>query len=76
MFNILIFIQMKNLENLVALNSVLNEFAVEELEQRLETDPLAVGGLINLTTSGNPLLSARISDCEFCDGDVTCNIHP
>lgn len=32
MFNILIFIQMKNLENLVALNSVLNEFAVEELE--------------------------------------------
>lgn len=38
---------MKNLEDLSALNSALNEFAVEELEQRLETDPLAVSGLIN-----------------------------
>ena len=67
---------MKNLEDLSALNSALNEFAVEELEQRLETDPLAVSGLINLTTSDNTLLSARMSDCEFCDGDVDCNVHP
>lgn len=31
-------------EELISLNSELSELNVEELEQRLETDPLAVGG--------------------------------
>lgn len=66
---------MKDLKDLSALNSTLNEFAVEELEQRLETDPLAVGGLINLTSPDNPLLSTQMSDCEFCDAGAMCNIH-
>lgn len=65
---------MKNLD-LFTLNSALDEFAVEELEQRLETDPLAVSGLINLTSSDNPLLSTKMSDCEYCDSGTMCNIH-
>lgn len=32
-------------------NSVLNGFSVEELEQRLETDPLAVGQLLDISSS-------------------------
>lgn len=37
---------MENLENL---NSEFTELNLRELEQRLETDPLAVGGLLNLS---------------------------
>ncbi len=65
---------MKKTEELCSLNSALNEFSVEELEQRLETDPLAVGGLINLTTSENSLLSTQASDCEHCNGSG-CNFN-
>lgn len=36
----------------ISLNSELPSFFVEELEQRLETDPLAVGGLLD-TSSGD-----------------------
>lgn len=38
-------------EELISLNSELSELNVEELEQRLETDPLAVGGLLDLASS-------------------------
>lgn len=52
-------------EELVSLNSEFTEFNLQELEQRLETDPLAVGGLLNLTSSDDPSQSATVlSDCE------------
>ena len=34
-------------EELVSLNSEVTEFELQELESRLETDPLAVGGLVD-----------------------------
>lgn len=56
-------------EDLVSLNSEFTEFNLQELEQRLETDPLAVGGLLNLTSSHDPShdpsqSSMVLSDCE------------
>ena len=56
-------------EELISLNSELSELNVEELEQRLETDPLAVGGLLDLASPSDPtLLSTNITGC-----DKTCN---
>lgn len=37
-------------EEMVSLNTEMSEFDVKELEQRLETDPLAVSGLFNITS--------------------------
>lgn len=34
---------------LSSLNSEFSEFALQQLEERLETDPLAVGGLVDLS---------------------------
>lgn len=56
-------------EEFLSLNSEISEFNLLELEQRLETDPLAIGGLLDITsTSDNTLLSARATGCDF-----TCN---
>lgn len=33
--------------------SVLDQFSVSELEQRLETDPLAIGQMLSLSTSSD-----------------------
>ena len=42
----------KEQNEMFALNSsVLDNFSIEELEQRLETDPLAVGQLLDISTS-------------------------
>lgn len=35
-------------DKLVSLNSEFDEFSLEKLEERLETDPLMVGGFVNL----------------------------
>ena len=43
----------KGNQELVSLNSELSEFDVKELEQRLETDPLAVGGLLDVTSASD-----------------------
>lgn len=59
----------KNLkEELVSLNSELSEFDLQQLEERLETDPLAVGGLVDLASTNDlSQLASRMEDCE-------CNI--
>lgn len=66
---------MKNIGNkeLISLNSELTEFNVQELEQRLETDPLAVGGLLNIITTDDSSLFTADS-CEHCGGMFACNI--
>ena len=47
-----------------SLNNKLPQFFLEELEQRLETDPLSVGGLYDLQDSG---------DSDFCQDYSSCN---
>lgn len=42
---------MKEKEEMLSLNSDFSEFALQQLENRLETDPLAIGGLVELETS-------------------------
>lgn len=68
MFNLNFFKKMeKNKEVLVSLNSEFTEFDLQSLEKRLETDPLAVGGFLNLATTDDPSNGVMLTDCE-------CNI--
>lgn len=60
---------MINKEEFLSLNSEISEFSLQELEQRLETDPLAIGGLLDVTSvSDNTLLSAHATGCDFSCG--------
>ena len=38
---------------MLSLNSEFSEFSLQQLEERLETDPLAVGGLLDITSSSD-----------------------
>lgn len=52
-----------------SLNKELPQFFLEELEQRLETDPLSVGGLFDLQTADG-------DDCTtwtFCKREGACH---
>lgn len=61
-------------KEIVPVNSELTEFDLQELEQRLETDPLAIGGLLNLSSTDNSsLLDVSENDCEHCSGWGACN---
>lgn len=56
------------------MNTELSEFFVEELEQRLETDPLIVGGLLDLFSSshqdgiGSVSMACNINNCDTNQG--------
>lgn len=66
-------------EQIKSLNETLPEFYLEELEQRLETDPLNVGALVNLydpaTQSGSDLCFKYITCGEFnnCNNYSSCS---
>ena len=56
-----------------SLNAVLPEFFIEDLEQRLETDPLATTGLLNMDAPSDGCLVNL--DCErdgSCSEDSVC----
>lgn len=53
---------------MVSLNTEVTEFDLQQLEERLETDPLAVGGLFDLASTQD--LSQSIHALESCE----CNI--
>lgn len=61
-------------EEFTPMNTELSEFFVEELEQRLETDPLIVGGLLDLFTSthqsgtGSVSMACGIDHCDIHEG--------
>ena len=59
-------------EEMVSLNETTNqEFFVEQLEERLETDPLMVGGLFDLIAQTQADL---VPYCEgFYDGEIICD---
>lgn len=56
------------------MNTELSEFFVEELEQRLETDPLIVGGLLDLFTSNDSLDGMKSVGIDNCDS-FNCGFH-
>lgn len=58
----------KEKQELVSLNTELSEFDMKELEQRLETDPLAVGGLLDVTSTSDSSLLSSVSNCEHNRG--------
>jgi hypothetical protein len=59
---------------LISLNEQLyDEFFVQELESRLETDPLMVGELLDPLTSDSDLV-AGVCDPIYCNGYTSiCN---
>ena len=68
------FIKMKT-DELVSLNSEYSEFDLQKLEERLETDPLAVGGLVDLITTeqSSDIDISLLSDCECHCGTLSRN---
>ena len=60
-------------DELVSLNSEYSEFDLQKLEERLETDPLAVGGLVDLVTTEQLSDISLISDCECHYGGLSHN---
>lgn len=65
--------QTKKIE-IVPLNSEISEFQLRELEQRLETDPLTVGGLLDVGIGEDDDLYLSKPDCEeHCSGIFVCN---
>lgn len=64
----------KEERELISLNEKLyDEFYVQELEARLETDPLLVGGLIDFFTASGEDISPLSNGCEFqCPGKFKC----
>ena len=56
-------------EKLVSLNTKFSEFNLQELENRLETNPLSVGGLLNMNSSDYELFY----DCNAYNcGEMIC----
>ncbi len=61
-------------EGLTPMNTELSEFFVEELEQRLETDPLIAGGLLDLFSSSHQdgidsvSMACNINNCDINQG--------
>lgn len=62
---------MKENEHFKPLNSAFPEFFLEKLEQRLETDPLTTGGLLELEQDAND----EDGDCVifFCNCNTECH---
>lgn len=74
MFNKLKLFCMK--DELKSLNSEITEFDLVQLEERLETDALAIGGLVDLATTDQlPLLQLANEECSpHCSGSA-CLYH-
>lgn len=53
-------------DKLVSLNSEFDEFSLEKLEERLETDPLMVGGFVNLEMTEDVTFDTQVNGCELC----------
>lgn len=60
-------------DELVSLNTEMSELQLQELEQRLETDPLAAGGLLDLASNASP--NSDVNTLDWCLWDNECNEH-
>lgn len=58
---------MKETKEMRSLNTELPTFYMEELEQRLETDPIAVNGLLAQASNIDIDSASRISCDHYCD---------
>lgn len=55
---------------MVSLNSEFSEFNLQKLEERLETDPLAIGGLLDVSSSMNDDFTSDLARCT----EYSCGI--
>lgn len=61
------FMDTKKEKRVNSLNEVLPDFYVEDLEKRLETDPLLAGGLVDVDSSSDACIIE-----STCNGDGGC----
>jgi len=55
-------------EDLTSMNSEFSEFDLQHLEERLETDPLAIGGLVDLSSEyGGEFCKFECPMLEICE---------
>lgn len=55
-----------------SLNAEFSELELQKLEDRLETDPLAVSGLLNTSYD----VEATSDFCwDYTDGEISCGLH-
>jgi hypothetical protein len=78
---------MKKNEEIISLNTDLyDDFFVQELEVRLETDPLMLGGLMELFSDNCPTQCISLRDCnvdclgygecaEYCNVNSFCSVN-
>lgn len=59
-------------DEMLSLNSEFSEFSLQQLEERLETDPLAVGGLLDISSASDDSQSFNSARCtEYsCGVDI------
>lgn len=71
---------METKNKIMPLNTALPEFYLEEVEQRLETDPLTLGGLVDLDFESANCVGNTSCACDLNNGVCTgkagcqCNI--
>ncbi len=62
-----------NENEMFSFNSEFSEFELQQLEERLETDPLAIGGLLDFSAGNGDTNPAcwfecpNLTSCEFTD---------
>ena len=60
---------------MISFNSEFSEFELQQLEERLETDPLAIGGLVDFSAGNegiNPACWGFTLDCPHL---TECNLQ-
>lgn len=60
---------MKENNKIQPLNSTLPEFFLDDVERRLETDPLTLGGLVDLVNAEDVIQEASCSPFRTCTCD-------
>ncbi|MEY8685419.1 hypothetical protein AB9N12_04510 [Bacteroides sp. AN502(2024)] len=62
-------------EEFTPMNTELSEFFVEELEQRLETDPLIAGGLLDLFSMTEEQIGTNPLGSDYCGVYSVCDSY-
>lgn len=60
-------------DEMLSFNSEFSEFELQQLEERLETDPLAIGGLLDFSAGEEGINPACWFDCpNLSSCDLSC----
>lgn len=60
---------------MISFNSEFSEFELQQLEERLETDPLAIGGLVDFSAGDEGINPACVGFNITCPNLTECHLH-